>query len=104
MQSSRMRTTRLLTVSQHALGGGYLPWGFDDRGSAPGVSTQEGVCLPSREGVSTHEGGVSEGGLPRDLSAPEVSAQGVSKRVTYNKNRTYNHWSNTLMGCLLSLT
>ena len=55
VHSSRMRTDRLLTASQHALPGGYLP---------EGVPTW-GVYLPGEylPGVCTCPGGVPAGGV-----------------------------------------
>ena len=87
MHSSRMRTTRLLTVSQHALpGGGVCPEGV----SAQGECLSRGSVCPG--GVSAQEvsaqgsvgpGGVYpsmhclEGCLPRGcLPGGKVSAQG----------------------------
>ena len=61
MHSSGMRTTRLLTVSQHALGRGVSAWGYLPRGvSAQGAGLARG-CLPLVLGESG-PGGVSASG------------------------------------------
>ena len=45
MYSSRMRTARLFTVSQHALGGGVYPSMHWAGGCIPACTRQKGVCL-----------------------------------------------------------
>ena len=105
MHSSRMRTTRLLTVSQHALagrctcqgvylpGGGpargmYLPggvpaWGVPARGVPVGVYLQGGVSARGRvyllgEGVPVGGGCTCRGGTCWGVYLPGgVPAQGV---------------------------
>ena len=62
MHSSGMRTARLLTVSQHALGRGG--------GVSQHALGRGGVCS---RGVSA-EGGVCPGGICPGVSAREVSA------------------------------
>ena len=51
MHSSGMRTARLLTISQHALGGGCIP-----------AYIGQGLCIPTCTGLGGH---VSQHALPR---------------------------------------
>ena len=63
MHSSGMRTTRLLTVSQHALG----------RGCIPACTGQRGVCIPActgQGGVSARGGCLPRGCMPGGCTPP----------------------------------
>ena len=76
MYSSRMRTARLLTISQHALSRGVSAW--EGGGLPRGVSAWGGVCLPrgvssqrvSAQGMSAQEGCLPKGGVCPGVCLP----------------------------------
>ena len=80
MHYSRMRTARLLTVSQHALGRGGVCQHVLERGMYPSMHWAGGCVYPSMHwagGVSALPGGVCRGMSAQRGICPEGGLPGV---------------------------